>query len=328
MKKILTVLLLLFFIGSMESAFPAGAAGKLEHRTINVGSFNRINVSSIINVTFIQGKATGEVQVSAPSSKMKYVKVEVNNKELSLSYSSHDNSRNNDGPINVTVQAPSIVEVTTTGASSFKVKGELNMKEKICIESSGASNINIPVLRTTRISLSASGASAVKMQRMESSTLKIYGSGASNIKITDALSPKIYLESSGTAYLGISNYSGEKLLVSTSGVSKTEVKTTDADILDLESTGVSSLKVGNIDAKMTDVTVSGEAVAYLWGKSQGWNKNVSGGGKIKTNVGTSIASQSSSVSSSKSTSKSTSKSSSRSKSSRESSKKSVPTQAP
>lgn len=333
MKKILTVLFLILSFGMPVRSFASplsasfGALASKESmvkRTFKVGSFNKIHASSIIEVIFIQGKATGEIQVSAPSHSMPFVKVEVKNKELCLSFNSDKNSHSYNGPITVTVQAPTLQGVETNGAASFNVKGELNMKEKFSVEASGASKLKIPVLRTTGVLLNLSGATSVKMDRIESSTLKLSCSGASNLKVADALSPTIYIDSSGTANITIGNYSGEKLNATTSGVSKTEVKTTDANVVNLDSSGVSSLKVSNIDAKVADVEASGEAVVYVWGKAKTWNKNTSGGGKIKTNVGTS---SSSSKSKSRSTSKSSSKSSSK-KSSHDVSKKSVPTQAP
>lgn len=306
----------------------SASSQRIVNRSVNIGSFTKIEAETAINVKFTQGPATGRAVISAQEDMIDYVKLDVKNDILYIRLQRKAN-RTYLGPFTISVQAPVLKSIELSAASSFVMEGTLNVKGDFNVDISGASNVNIPVLKSTNLTLDPSGASYINMKQVECSNVIVDCSGASKVMLDEVLSPKLTIDASGASMVNVDNFSGHTLNVETSGTSSSKVYTTDAETLNLSASGVSNIEVGNVNANIVNADASSQSVIYVNGKARNWNRDVSGGGKIKTNTKKITSSSSSSSSSNFSWNNGASKNTKKSaKTEKKKSKKSSPTQAP
>jgi carbon monoxide dehydrogenase subunit G len=224
MKKIIfsTALLLLSIFST----------GQITSETRQTGNFTGIDVSSAIEVEYVQAPNIS-VKVEAETSVMQKIITEVKEGVLHL-YT--EDIRNLKSDIKIFVSCPNLNSLDVSGAAEFKSAATIKITN-LKLEVSGAGYVKIPV-DGNEIMADISGAADAALKG-NISKLKAEVSGASNLRAAALKCDKVTIEVSGAADATVS--AASELKADVSGASSLRYVGTPS-IKDLESSGASSIK--------------------------------------------------------------------------------------
>lgn len=177
-----------------------------------VGSFNRIEVSSAIEVRLRQA-ATNDVAVEARVEMQPKIVTEVSGNTLKI-YQKNSSWYNSGGKVVVYVSIKQLVGLDVSGAS--KLVGETPFDgDKLVMESSGASSVSLNLNYKTLVA-EVSGASSLKLGG-KLDNLSVDGSGASTFKAQDCQASAVTVDLSGASSASI--HATKTLVADVSGAS-------------------------------------------------------------------------------------------------------------
>jgi hypothetical protein len=209
--------------------------GNIVTQERSVSGFNQVEVSGAIDVYVKQDSAQPQVKVETDENLQELVEISERNGVL---YISPEDNLNLDPTraIKVYVSAPFFRAFRVSGASEIRSENKLVSTERMDIDVSGASEINL-ALKAPGVNAEISGASSATMTG-ETKDLNLDGSGASHYKCFDLMAENTTVDISGACSADV--FASVKLDVQASGASG--VKYRGAASVSQDVSGASSVK--------------------------------------------------------------------------------------
>lgn len=151
--------------------------GKAEEVSRTLGEFDRVEVGSAFQVEASEGSQTS-VKVFADSNLLPLIKTEVKNRTLKVWI---DGSISSNSPLKLTLSAPKINSMVTSGATQVNLK--LSSIHDLNLDGSGASKVKVSGA-VSSLTCELSGASHVEVPQSTLSKLEANLSGASSLKVS------------------------------------------------------------------------------------------------------------------------------------------------
>lgn len=155
-----TALLAIFSIAVLSSCKMISGNGNVQKQTRNPGTFTKVHSSGSADVVIMNG-SNCSITVEDDENLLPYMETVVNNGTLQIHYRDGISVTNDHAKIYVT--APTLSDVTTSGASNITVSGILKNPDKISFNTSGVGNIEGEV-DAPAVSATISGTGTVKLQ--------------------------------------------------------------------------------------------------------------------------------------------------------------------
>lgn len=184
----------------------------------SIKAFDKLEVSSAVNVKYVQGTPVG-LKITGSEEDVAKTKIKQTGGKLKIWCS--DNRRMNFGrsrSVSVVVTTPVINEIELDGACSFTAS-RLGTNGKVDMEIDGASNVDITDLKAGDVKIECSGSSNIKIARSSTRRIDLEVSGASNVTIAGSTG-YLDLECSGASKASLGNLSAKSGEVETSGASR------------------------------------------------------------------------------------------------------------
>ncbi|MBQ5403002.1 MAG: DUF2807 domain-containing protein [Bacteroidales bacterium] len=240
MKKLLMLLTVMIFT---VWTYAQNSEEKItEDRILN--SFNRIGVSSFVNVEIITGKPQ-RVIVCGEKELVQNLITEVKNNELQIWYQSpkKKQKKSDYGDLTVKICVENLTDLSTSGAVNT-VFPEKTILKKLNIRNSGATKTTFKDLEVLEHLLAeVSGASTLDINGSNFSDVEIGASGASNIEFSGT-AKIMNLGTSGASNIRLSGYADE-ISVRTSGASSVTSNRFSAEKKSFSSSGASGIFIGD-----------------------------------------------------------------------------------
>jgi hypothetical protein len=154
-----TAFLAIFFMAALSSCKMMSGNGNVKKETRNPGTFTKIHSSGSADVIITSGSNCA-VTVEDDENLLPYLETTVEDGTLQIHYKDGVSVSNDHAKIYVT--APTLSDVTTSGASDISVSGLLQNPGKISFNTSGVGNIEGEV-DAPAIAVSISGTGTVKL---------------------------------------------------------------------------------------------------------------------------------------------------------------------
>jgi hypothetical protein len=154
-----TAFLAIFFMAALSSCKMMSGNGNVKKETRNPGTFTKIHSSGSAHVIITSG-SNCVVTVEDDENLLPYLETTVEDGTLQIHYKDGVSVSNDHAKIYVT--APTLSDVTTSGASDISVSGLLQNPGKISFNTSGVGNIEGEV-DAPAIAVSISGTGTVKL---------------------------------------------------------------------------------------------------------------------------------------------------------------------
>ncbi len=273
MQKIFLCLLITFCAFSLNAQNVVHDANA---QVRNVGSFNKIRVSSAISLYLSQGN-TQAVAVSSEDDKVTAkIITEVSNGTLKIYVESGAWNTWNWGNkhLKAYVTFTNLEMLDASGACNVELTDPINVGD-FKLELTGASNIK-GVIKGSDLKFEIDGASNGRLE-VAATSFSISQSGASNFK-GNLHAGKTSFDLSGASVTEVSGSSSD-LMVDASGASNFKGEDLQAETCKIEATGASSATI-NV-TKTLDVTASGASSVHYGGGATLNNVDVSGGSSVK-----------------------------------------------
>lgn len=242
----------------------------------NVGTFNKIRISSAINLYLSQGNSQGVAVSSEDENVTNKIKTEVKDGTLKIYVENGAwNSWNwSNRHLKAYVTFTTLELLDASGASNVELTDPINVGN-FRLELSGASNIK-GTIKGSDINVDLSGASNIKVD-FTATSFKLSQSGASNFK-GDISSPETNFDISGASVTDV-NGNTTNLVVDASGASNFKGGDLTAVSCEIEASGASSASI-NVSKEIDATATGGSSIRYAGGASI-TKIDVSGGSSIK-----------------------------------------------
>ena len=258
-------LVLLANCKSSQSDNVASAKGNETSKNYDIKDFNKLVVSSAIDIVYTKGKSAMTAQGDADL--LSHLQVKSENGQLTLKI---EGVRNIKSSLKVQISSSDLSVLTMSGATSFVTKetmnadnfvldvsgaskftvGKIDNKNKTSLNLSGASNAEIENIYSSSIQIDESGASKLKIGQIKSQSCPINLSGASKLDITLLQVPHANIDVSGASKME-SQINVDKLTISASGASSATIKGTTKrlkkDVSTASKLNIENLKITELD---------------------------------------------------------------------------------
>ena len=211
------------------------ANNKLITETRNVSNFDKISVRNAIKVVIVDQKFDNKISLQGPDNILKYLKSEVKDGQLILSFTKSVSFKNQD--LTITIPHQKIRAIDISGAS--KIEAKHNMKvEKFSANVSGASKA-VFSLTANELNLKISGASVADISGNAQKLVAVV-SGASKLKSNQMKVSNVDVDCSGASKAEI--WAVDNLKANASGASKVVYENQSGLHKKLSDSGASSIK--------------------------------------------------------------------------------------
>jgi hypothetical protein len=205
--------------------------GNIVTQSRQVGNFVGIDAGGATNVEITQDSAYS-IKIEVDNNLQEYIEVSVENGILYVRQ--RDNtSINPSRDIKVYVSAPLFNKLFASGASSIITKSRISSDDKIKLDASGASKIEVD-MKVPQVDADLSGASFVSVKG-ETKIIYIGCSGSSEVKAFDLLAESADVDLSGASHAEV--YASVKLDAKASGASDIRYKGNAAVTSDVSGAG-------------------------------------------------------------------------------------------
>ncbi len=215
-------------------------------------AFNKIETSGSVNVIYTNSDSLS-LSVSASEKEIDNVETKIEGSTLKIS-----NKGNFTSPVNVYVKNNTLIDVQSSGASSFRTTN-LIKTDSLNVNGSGSSNINIKT-EGRSVKTIQNGASELKLS---GSTTNLFSelSGAATLKAYDLTSDKVNVATTGAATAKI--FVNDKLTANASGASSIKIK---GNVKDISAEATTAASITKIDEQVKkSVGKSGkDSTIYNW----------------------------------------------------------------
>ena len=199
MKRFIPFLLMILVFSSCHyfSGERVRGDGNVVRQSRNVDSFNGVDVSGAIAV-YVKQDSSYSVEVEIDNNLQEYIEVYEKNGILHI-HQRNNTSLKTSTKTKVYVSAPAFELMEASGACSITSDNQLQAANKIDIDVSGASHINLDI-RSPKTMIDASGAGSIELKG-ETKDLIVDGSGSTDIKAFELLteSTDVHLSGAGDA---------------------------------------------------------------------------------------------------------------------------------
>lgn len=237
-KYFLIPLLLLVAVGvvAIQARASVDPSNKIETKSFNFTNFDEIRVSGSFDVEYLQSPGnTWAIEVTAPDNIIPYVVVKRHEEGISLSLKGV--STDKDFTLRAKITAPSLEEISLSGASSFSAN-EINVRG-LDLEASGASSFNFKKIVSSDLEINLSGASVANIKGVDTGEFDLNLSGASTADII-IKAGEADVEISGASLANLSGSVGNVELEA-SGASTINAKSFKANSGSLQASGASKI---------------------------------------------------------------------------------------
>ncbi len=153
------MLLAIFFIAALSSCKMMSGNGNVRKETRNLGTFTKVHSSGSADVVITSGSNCA-VTVEDDENLLPYLETNVEDGTLEIHYKEGVSVNTDHAKIYIT--APTLSDVTTSGASNIKVSGVLQNPDKISFNTSGVGTIEGEV-EAPAVSATISGTGTIKL---------------------------------------------------------------------------------------------------------------------------------------------------------------------
>lgn len=148
----------------------------------NVGSFDKINATLSYKVLWVQGPATGTVQVTVNKSVADCLLVETDGEGvLKMGYKSGSRFRN--PRVTATITTPSLRDITVTLSASVTADQPVMLTENLDIKASLSGIVDFPSLSAPGLDINASTSGIVKTDKTECPVIKVNSSTSASVTL-------------------------------------------------------------------------------------------------------------------------------------------------
>lgn len=239
-------------------------------RTVRVDEFDRLSVNMPCRVVYAVG-STPKVTVKAPKALTEAVEVGVRDGKLCISCGKEYRAMGHKGGkdktfwrspmrnVTITVQSPSLREVSLNGAADFEAR-RVCTEGDLLLDMRGACEAEIGSIGCANANVSLSGAVELEVKALACGKLNVSQAGASDVKIED-------VKATGVC-------------VNLTGACDTDLVLTGVETTKLEAMGASDAEIKFRHCGTADVSVIGAADIELSGQLRSLTKNKQGASSI------------------------------------------------
>lgn len=222
---------------SSKSDHTVSIQGNNMTKNYDIKNFNKLEVSSAIDIVYTKGKPAMTAQGDADL--LSHLVIKSENGQLTLKI---EGVRNIKSSLKVEISSSELSALIMSGATSFVTKDIINADEFV-LDVSGASKFIVGNIdNKKKTSLNLSGASKVEIENIYSSSIQIDESGASKLKISQIKSQSCPINLSGASKLDIALLQVPQANIDISGASKMDTQIS-VDKLIISASGASSATI-------------------------------------------------------------------------------------
>lgn len=177
-SSLATLILAAFAMSACQTSQAASPEGTERGDPRKLGHFDKVSVSSALEVQLTQGTKQ-EIRLAGNPDLLDGLELETRGSTLYLRMRK-DTRRTRHGTIRVNITMPSLVALSVAGASEVELKGFVG-QEKLSIDVSDASDLSGHI-EGTQLDIQLSGASSLKLEG-NASACGLDASGASNARL-------------------------------------------------------------------------------------------------------------------------------------------------
>lgn len=157
--------------------------GPVVERTIQVSSFDELDLSGCAKVIYTQGNNI-QVKLRGNEKDLEKYEVKVKDGELHIGIKSHGIKVNGRSPrLTAYITAPTLRDIDMSGACDLQVPQKASFANKLDIEVSGAGDLDITDMEVESLDLDVSGAGDVSFENLKAKKdVDIEVSGAGDVK--------------------------------------------------------------------------------------------------------------------------------------------------
>ena len=224
-------------VESVYAALPNQDAAQKElefSRTFDVKDFTELEISSIFQVTFVQGKTYAVTGSSNRKELLDQVKAENHNGKLTVQLDGSTGNLPGKNLLEITITAPSLNRVKIAGGASFSC--EKLQTKGLEVNGSGIVKISFTTLQCEELGVKVSGGAKLDMGTVKAQSLDLDASGIVQAKGVFNLSEDAEVKMSGSSSSTVEIKAG-KIEFSTTGTARMNAKV-ECKSLEAKSTGV------------------------------------------------------------------------------------------
>lgn len=190
-----------------------GASDDRTTAEINVGAFNRVEVTSAIDVVYSQEENPGVVQVIGSKESIDLISLTVEDGLLKIGYTGNGNQ----GTMVVTMSSPRLCGVNTSGASSFTIDGSFQSQDTLKLVTRSASTVNLGEVEVKALDIDAVSASRVYVLMTDAQSVAVQAQSASDVKLRGLNVNKVTANASSASNIVLSGRCNESIVNATTG---------------------------------------------------------------------------------------------------------------
>ena len=196
-------------------------------KTVKVPAFNSIQMNSIVDVVYRQGKQS--VTLKCPDNCMKYMKCEVENGVLVIGFRRKVSNKNNMRFI-AYVSSPELKSVTSSGVADFTTQAALSVGD---------------------FKVRLSGTGDFDCSDIKGKSVDLIQSGTGDISVNNINAPKVELKASGTGDMDVNgNIKCSDIIIRNGGTGDLEIKRkVECNTISLSNKGTGDIRIGRLDSE-------------------------------------------------------------------------------
>lgn len=179
-----------YAVGS-EGYAKAESRSSMEYKRVDVGKFDKIEISGLVAVEYQQGMFPGYVELETQPGYMSTF--EVVSKDGTLKLGCHQLNENNSKlTFVVRVTAPNLKEVKMEGVTSFKVGGTFSFNDDFQLNTGGVNTVSFGEVTGKKMTIKANGVSTISMLSAYLRKLDVISNGVSDMRLKGLNVDNIY----------------------------------------------------------------------------------------------------------------------------------------
>ena len=210
---------MLLFTSCMEISVNGGLGKKIKAsktmvtRAMTPDAFDKLNVSAVANVKFVQSaEEECRVVMTAPDNYVELFKIESKNGLLDIDYTKPNINIENK-KVSITVYAPQLSQISNTGVA--QIETDSLVAPNLNVDNSGVGNIQLRGLNVKAVEVECSGVGNISLKG-KADVVKMECSGVGSIQGADLRARSVEADVSGVG--GIDCFASEAISGEVSGV--------------------------------------------------------------------------------------------------------------
>ncbi len=226
-------------------------SGKVKEEVRVLKSFQGLSLASNFQGHLSTGPS--KVVVKADDNILPYIETKISGGVLEVRYKDGVAFKTGN-PIQIFVQAPRMESLELSGVSHLT--GDIGKQNKLEIESSGGSSVELGRLQLKDLKVSTSGTSQVRFQGLSGQALSLDASGGSTIDAGKLKLQSLDAEASGTSNIQADQLAGQDLAIHSSGGASVEFNDIRMNDVRIQSSGTSNVEILGV-SQTVDIDLTG-----------------------------------------------------------------------